>query len=174
MIDACLIRSVEEHDLELLLAWRNDPSIRSFMLTRHEIALEEHRAWFARASGDSSRKMLMIEEFGEPIGYVQFANATPNAISDWGFYAKPDAPKGTGRKLGTTALNHAFHTLNLHKVCGQAIAGNQASIALHQKLGFIKEGFLRDQHRIEGAYHSLVCFGLLKREWNAGETNVGD
>lgn len=149
----------------MILAWRNNRLIRDHMLTRHEITMAEHSAWFERASVDASRRLLIIEEMSEPIGYVQFANVVSGGISDWGFYARPEAPKGVGTKLGTTALEHAFNVLEVHKVCGQALASNQASIALHTRLGFISEGVLRDQHPIGEAYHSLVCFGLLKHEW---------
>jgi RimJ/RimL family protein N-acetyltransferase len=58
--------------------------------------------------------------------------------------------------------------LNLHKVCGQVLAGNEASIRLHLKLGFHQEGILRQQQRIGESYRDLVCFGILRQEWQAG------
>ena len=165
MVDACLIRKVTEQDLPMVLAWRNHAEVRRYMFTQHEISLDEHRNWFAKASRDHSRCLLIVEEDKQAIGYVQFSKVEDGGVADWGFYARPDAPKGTGRKLGVMALNHAFGPLKLHKVCGQAIASNQASIAFHQRLGFVLEGILRDQQRINGAYHSLHCFGLLSTEW---------
>ena len=165
MVDACLIRKVTEQDLPMVLAWRNHAEVRRYMFTQHEISLDEHRNWFAKASRDHSRCLLIVEEDKQAIGYVQFSKVEDGGVADWGFYSRPDAPKGTGRKLGVMALNHAFGPLKLHKVCGQAIASNQASIAFHQRLGFVLEGVLRDQQRINGAYHSLYCFGLLATEW---------
>lgn len=165
MSDACLIRKVTEQDLPVVLAWRNHADVRRYMYTQHEISLDEHLTWFAKASQDPSRSLLIVEEAAQAIGYVQFSNIEAGGIADWGFYARPDAPKGAGRKLGTMALSHAFGPLKLHKVCGNAIASNHASIAFHQRLGFQLEGVLRDQQRIEGAYHSLHCFGLLSAEW---------
>lgn len=165
MVDACLIRKVTEQDLPMVLAWRNHAEVRRYMFTQHEISLDEHRNWFAKASQDLSRCLLIVVEDKQAIGYVQFSNVKEGGVADWGFYARPDAPKGSGRKLGVMALNHAFGPLKLHKVCGQAIASNQASIAFHEHLGFTLEGVLRDQQRINGAYHSLHCFGLLATEW---------
>jgi UDP-4-amino-4,6-dideoxy-N-acetyl-beta-L-altrosamine N-acetyltransferase len=165
MTDACQIRKVTEQDLPMVLAWRNHAKVRRYMFTQHEISLDEHRNWFAKASQDHSRSLLIVEEHKQAIGYVQFVSVENGGVANWGFYARPDAPKGTGRKLGVMALNHAFGQLKLHKVCGQAIASNQASIAFHQRLGFTLEGVLRDQQRIHEAYHSLHCFGLLSTEW---------
>lgn len=154
----------------MVLAWRNHADVRRYMFTQHEISLDEHRNWFAKAKQDPSRCLLMVEESKQAIGYVQFSNVEVGGVADWGFYARPNAPKGAGLKLGTIALNHAFGALKLHKVCGQAIASNQSSIAFHQRLGFQLEGVIRDQRRIEGSYHSLHCFGLLADEWQAKGT----
>lgn len=149
----------------MVLTWRNHPDVRAFMFTQHEIDQEEHYAWFREASLDPTRRLLIVEERDGPLGYVQLNGVAEGGVADWGFYARPQALKGAGRRLGTVALNFAFGALNIHKVCGQAIIGNEASIALHRKLGFVEEGILRDQRRVNGAYHSLVCFGLLKHEW---------
>lgn len=165
MPETCHIRAMELGDLLLVLSWRNHPQIRRYMLTQHEISFEEHKNWFAKASQDASRRLLIVEDDHMPIGYVQFSNVTEGGVADWGFYANPKAPKGIGRKLGTTALDHAFRQLHLHKVCGQALAFNNGSIAFHERLGFTQEGVLRDQCRIDGTYHALICFGLLQHEW---------
>lgn len=152
----------------MVLAWRNHPDVRRFMFTQHEIGLDEHRAWYAVASQDPARRLLIVEDHERPLGYVQFNAVAAGGISDWGFYACPDAPKGSGRRLGNAAIGYAFEKLGLHKICGQAIADNAASIRFHQRIGFTQEGVLRDQRRIDGRYHALVCFGLLRREWQAG------
>lgn len=149
----------------MVLAWRNHPAVRSYMLTQHEISMQEHHKWFERVQNDKTRRQLIVCDGIEPIGFVQFNPVTLGGIADWGFYARPDAPKGSGRKLGETALAHAFKDLSLHKVCGQAIKSNAASIAFHQKLGFTEEGRLREQQRIGDKYHTLCCFGMLAKDW---------
>jgi UDP-4-amino-4,6-dideoxy-N-acetyl-beta-L-altrosamine N-acetyltransferase len=167
MTENLQIRSMAEEDLTIVLAWRNHPEVRRFMFTQHEISLTEHTQWFMRVVQDNTRRLLIVQEQGSPIGYVQFSNVELGGVADWGFYARPDAPKGTGRKLGTLALGHAFGQLELHKVCGQAIDTNKASIRFHERLGFKREAVLRDQKRMNNQYQTLICFGLLANEWQA-------
>lgn len=156
----------------MVLAWRNHPDVRRFMFTQHEISLAEHTQWFMRAAQDITRRLLIVHEQGCPIGYVQFSNVEPGGIADWGFYARPDAGKGTGKKLGKSALDHAFGQLKLHKVCGQSIESNHASIRFHEQMGFRREGVLRDQKCMNNQYQTLIYFGLLVHEWQTSKHGI--
>ena len=149
----------------MVLDWRNHRAVRSHMLNQYEISVEEHRNWFTLVKEDKTRQQLLVMDGADPIGFVQFSSVCQGGIADWGFYARPDAPRGSGTKLGHAALAYAFKDLRIYKVCGQAIESNVASIAFHRKLGFREEGRLREQKRIANQYHTLFCFGLLAREW---------
>lgn len=159
------IRPMVHADLERVLAWRNHPDVRRYMYTQHEITLDEHQRWFERTLTDTRKNLLIFEDTHQPQGFVNFNETGNGGIADWGFYAAPEAPKGSGRRLGRAALNHAFTQLKIHKVCGQALAYNQHSIQFHQSLGFQQEGSLRDQHFDGERYHDVICFGLLCHEW---------
>ena len=159
------IRPMVHADLAQVLVWRNHPDVRRYMFNQHEITLDEHRRWFERTLLDPKKYLLIFEENHRPLGFVSFSEVGNGGIADWGFYAAPDAPKGCGRQLGRAALNHAFAELNLHKVCGQALAYNVRSLQFHQSLGFQQEGILRDQHFDGERYHHVIGFGLLCHEW---------
>ncbi|SFR42239.1 UDP-4-amino-4,6-dideoxy-N-acetyl-beta-L-altrosamine N-acetyltransferase [Marinobacter gudaonensis] len=160
------LRAMTANDLVPVLAWRNHESVRRFMYTQHEISPAEHRRWFKRCEQDSNRHLLIYEEGKQPLGFMNITVAGDSRIADWGFYNAPEAPKGTGGRLGRLALHYSFDTLGLHKLCGQALAYNEGSIRFHEKLGFTREGVLRQQHFDGNRYHDIVCFGLLKHEWD--------
>lgn len=159
------IRPMELADLESVLAWRNHPEVRRYMYRQHDISLDEHRRWYELASKDQQRHLLIYEDGSTPLGFINIHEIMPGGIADWGFYAAPDAPKGTGRALGKAALSYAFVESGMHKLCGQAIAFNKRSIQFHQKLGFTQEGILRQQYFDGQQYHDVLCFGLLANEW---------
>ncbi|WP_256578217.1 UDP-4-amino-4,6-dideoxy-N-acetyl-beta-L-altrosamine N-acetyltransferase [Pseudomonas sp. PIC25] len=159
------VRPMVEADLERVLAWRNHADVRRYMYTQHEIGFDEHRSWFERSVSNPARHLLVFELEGTPTGFIHFNRLSDGGIADWGFYAAPDAPKGSGHLLGGAALDHAFVNLGFHKICGQALAYNERSINFHRRLGFQQEGILRDQHFDGERYHAVVCFGLLKHEW---------
>lgn len=161
------LRPMTNEDLQRVLGWRNHESVRRYMYTQHEIALHEHSQWFERASEDANRHLLIFETDGVPLGFINIHRTASGGIADWGFYAAPDAPRGTGHALGQATLHYAFIKIGMHKLCGQALAYNERSIKFHENLGFQQEGVLREQNFDGQTYHDVVCFGLLAREWQA-------
>lgn len=154
-------------DLTLVLAWRNHPDVRRYMYSQHEITPAEHQHWFERSMPDPRKHLLIFEVDHQPVGFVNFNEIGAGRIADWGFYAAPRAPRGSGQQLVRAALDHAFVQLRLHKVNGQALTYNERSIQLHLSLGFQQEGILRDQHFDGERFHHVVCFGLIQHEWQA-------
>ena len=138
------IRSMIHADLACVLAWRNHPDVRRYMYSQHEITLVEHQQWFERTLTDRKKHLLIFEANHQALGFVNF-NESDNG--------------------GIAALRHAFTQLKLHKVCGQALAYNERSIQFHKTLGFQQEAILGDQHFDGERYHHVICFGLLRRDW---------
>jgi UDP-4-amino-4,6-dideoxy-N-acetyl-beta-L-altrosamine N-acetyltransferase len=161
------LRPMTEADLVPVLQWRNDPGVRDYMYTSHIIGLNEHRNWFFAASKNPAINLLIYEYYGQACGFVNITRTRCSVVADWGFYLSPDAKKGAGRSLGEAALTYAFEVLELHKLSGEALGFNKRSIAFHRALGFIEEGRLRDQYFDGAMYQDVVCFGLLKPEWQA-------
>lgn len=160
------IRKVIEADLPTILSWRNHVSVRQYMLSQHEITLDEHRNWFQQVNKDSARSLLIVEKDNTAIGFVQFSNVKPCGCAEWGFYINPLLiGKGYGSLFGSLVLDYAFSDLNLHKVYGQTLASNTSSIRFHQKMGFVQEGTLRQHCLLDNQYYDLLCFGLLSDEW---------
>ena len=170
MSNAITTRLMTVDDLEMVLRWRNAPKVCKFMFDSAEIEQATHREWFALTSCNATRRLLIVEADEIPLGFVQFDSTDTGAVSHWGFYARPDAERGAGKAIGVSALDYAFDQLELHKVCGLVLDFNEASIRMHRYLGFQQEGFLREQHRAEGLYHSVVQFGLLHKEWRAARS----
>ena len=161
------LQPLHADDLATVRAWRNHPELRRHMFSTHEITEAEHQQWFSRQQADAGRRLWLWRSGGQPLGFVHFSGVAPGGVAEWGFYAAPGAPRGTGSALGRAALERAFATEQLHKVCGQVLAANTASLAFHRRMGFAEEGVLRQQHRSpDGAhYHDVHCFGLLRADW---------
>ncbi|MDP9114079.1 MAG: GNAT family N-acetyltransferase [Acidobacteriota bacterium] len=64
------------------------------------------------------------------------------------------------------ALAHLFDEMNLHRVEIRCAAGNAKSNAIPQRLGFKLEARHRDAELVNGRYHDLLVYAMLKSEWS--------
>lgn len=162
------LRPIADGELESMLAWRNVPSVRANMYTRHEITLEEHMAWWNATRQRADRRYFMYEFDGAGCGIVGFTDIDLSSRNaSWAFYAAPEAPKGTGSRMELLALEYAFGQMQLHKLHCEVLAFNTAVIRLHQKFGFQVEGVLREQHQVDEQFVDIFRLGILDREWAA-------
>jgi UDP-4-amino-4,6-dideoxy-N-acetyl-beta-L-altrosamine N-acetyltransferase len=134
------------------------------MFSQSVIELKQHKLSFERESKkDDSEWLMFIDESNTPRGVVYFTEmnrVSRNAF--WGFYAAPDAPPGTGTKMGREALEYYFHGLGFHKLNAEVLESNERSYYFHLKLGFIVEGFFRDQHMGQNGYEGVTRLALLE------------
>jgi len=74
-----------------------------------------------------------------------------------------------GRGYGTEAtqliLAWAFEILNLHKVWLGVNAAQSNAIRLYEKVGFIREGILRDEVWRNGRYYDAIRMSILECEY---------
>ena len=165
-MDIGILRPIGDEEVELMRSWRNAPSVRQNMYTRHEIAPEEHRQWWARMQASPKHRYFMYEYESEPSGIVGFTDIDEiNANATWAFYSRPNSAKGTGSRMEFLALDYAFGPLALHKLEGEVLAFNKPVIALHQKFGFLVEGVLREHHKVGEKFVDVYRIGILKDEW---------
>ena len=157
-------------DLKTILDWRNNPEIRKRMFNQNKIKLDEHKDWFAEASRNPNKVLLIFEVYSEPMGYINF-NLKNKKECDWGFYIAPGSQKGIGSRMGKLAINYAFKKLKVTKIEAQAISSNQPSIKYHLKLGFKHFKTLKDSYYNDGKYEDIICFELCSNYWKKNLDN---
>ena len=78
-------------------------------------------------------------------------------------------PTYWGRGIMTEALHavlkHGFEEMDLNRIQAIIDSKNTRSMKLVKRLGFKKEGVLRQRSFFNGEFRDDVCFSLLKREW---------
>jgi ribosomal-protein-serine acetyltransferase len=62
-------------------------------------------------------------------------------------------------------VTYAFRELDLNRVEIHCATENEKSSAIPRRLGFTLEGTVRQGQLLDGHYHDLLLFGMLKRDW---------
>jgi ribosomal-protein-serine acetyltransferase len=74
-----------------------------------------------------------------------------------------------GRGVMTRAcramVSHAFAEYGVHRVEIRCAPGNVKSCAIPRRLGFVREGVLREAEWVNDRYLDLVVWGMLAQDW---------
>lgn len=73
--------------------------------------------------------------------------------------------QGIGFEITQAAIDYAFNQLNLHNVQARVLENNMASLRVFEKLGFRKDGILRDFQYRDGKYIHGIHLSILESEW---------
>ena len=58
-----------------------------------------------------------------------------------------------------------FEKVGLNRIDALVYVENKPSIRLLQRLGFTREGLLRDYFYLDGKFYDHIIFSILRREW---------
>lgn len=72
---------------------------------------------------------------------------------------------GYGTQAFFELLKIAFEQLGMNKVCLETFPNNERAKRAYEKLGFKKEGFLRQHYFKEGEFIDSIQMGLLREEF---------
>lgn len=73
--------------------------------------------------------------------------------------------RGLGTRVVALLVDKLFRETELHRVFATVSVENVASLKLLERLGFIREGVLREHYLIQGRRVDEVLYGLLRHEW---------
>lgn len=165
------LKPVAEGDFPFLREHENDPEVRRAMAT------------VGPRTGADFRELLEDDGFHfvvcadtERVGYVALHSVDPydgrGKLSYW------VAPAHWGNNYATESIalvvEYAFAQLRLHKVIADVREFSEASVGVLEKLGFTREGRLRESRYVDGEYHDRYRFGLLQREWPGPSAALGE
>jgi [ribosomal protein S5]-alanine N-acetyltransferase len=82
--------------------------------------------------------------------------------------------RGLMREALGALIDYAFGPLDLTRLEADVDPRNAPSIRIVERLGFVREGLLRERWHVGGETQDSVILGLLRREWEARATRRGD
>ena len=89
-----------------------------------------------------------------------------NRHGDFGYVlSKVFWRQGFGQEVAHELLRIGFEELKLHRIWATCAPGNFASAAFLEKIGLIKEGYLRQNIFHNGRWRDSLLFAILRTEW---------
>ncbi len=167
-----LLRRITDEDLDALFTVFSDPQVMRYWSTPPLVDMNAARELLSEIH-DSARQGTFLKwgiariSDNLLIGTATIYNLDlSNGRAEIG-YALGREHWGHGYMNETlnALLGYAFEELNLRRLEADVDPRNAASIRSLERLGFKKEGFLRERWHIAGEIQDALFFGLIKREW---------
>jgi RimJ/RimL family protein N-acetyltransferase len=171
------LRLVREEDLPSLLEMNADDAVTRFLPYESWRGMEDAREWLGRAvarlaAGEAWQFVIVQRASGRVIGScLLFHFDLPNGRAELGYLlGREHWGAGYMQEAAAALIDFAFGTVGLRRLEAQIDPRNEASARLLERVGFVKEGHLRQRWDSKGEISDSGLYGLLRSEWAASRT----
>jgi len=169
------LRPLRETDAATILQIRGNPVVMRYGSSGPWTRLEQAEQLIARdidnmASGEHLRLGLVPLGQDEIIGSCSlFRFHRDSRRAEIGYDMHPGHwRKGYMNEALRALLGHGFSALKLNRVEADVHPDNIASARTLERLGFQREGLLRERWIVEGQVSDTTLYGLLASDWHSG------
>ena len=169
-----VLRVPELSDAEALFSIFSDPEVMRYWSTQPWQHVQEATARIERdraalLNGSAVRLLLQPVNGGSILGAVTLLGFVASSRrAEVGYLLSRQAwGKGLVHEALCGLLTYGFNKLSLRRVEADVEPRNERSVKVLERLGFVREGFLRERWLIGDAVSDTALYGLLAREWSA-------
>jgi RimJ/RimL family protein N-acetyltransferase len=163
------LRAIERDDLARCHAWMNEPELRATLAQRYPMSLAREADWIERVTrGQDPSEIhfaICLAVGDRHVGNCGFVGIDrDNRIATLGILIGEKECRGKG--FGTDAIRalcrFAFEEMDLRKIRLDVHADNAAGLKAYERVGFRREGLLREEVHRAGRPVDVVRMGLLR------------
>lgn len=162
------LRLMTAEDTDLIVAWRNKDEVRKNFIYQGLFTREGHENWIKNKVQTGQVVQMIICDFAadRPLGsvYIRDIDREHNK-AEYGIFIGEDDARGRG--VGTAAaklmLRYCFEEEKLHRIYLRAFTSNLQAIRSYEKAGFVREGVLKDDVRIDGRYCDIQWMAAVNK-----------
>lgn len=171
------LRWLEERDVDALYAIFSEPEVMRYwsrppMTSRDEAKalLDEIHSLFR----DRTLFQWGISREGLVVGTCTLFNFDPrNRRAEIGYaLGREHWGHGYANEAVSAVIDYAFDELALHRIEADVDPRNAASIRALERLGFVREGYLRERWHVGGEIQDALFYGLLRSDWEKKEAST--
>lgn len=169
------LRPFERQDFRQLIDWVDSPEFllqwggANFDFPLTEEQLEKYLSETEKEESEILAYAVVHQPTGNVIGHISLAKIDKkNRSARVGRVLVGDESvrgQGIGQQMMTEIVKIGFDELKLHRVTLGVYDFNTPAIACYEKVGFTKEGLLREVSRINDEYWNLWEMSMLEQEW---------
>jgi len=167
------LSAISENELETLMKWRNIPSFRKYFREYRELNMSMQKKWFDKINQDNSIHMFSISRLEDNkllgccgLTYIDWKNRNADLSLYIGFKESYIDQKGYAKEASLLLFDYGFNELGLHKIWTEIYEYDERKLDLYKRIGFKKDGILRDNNYHDGNWWDSIMLSVLEQEYN--------
>ena len=166
------LRGIELSDLDFFFNWNMETETQRNLdwiwFPQSSSSVEEWIKTISLKKGENDEYFFVIEDLeGNAVGTISTNSINKiNGSFKYGIaIVDSERSKGYASEAILILLNYFFKELRYHKVNVEVYEFNDSSNNLHKKLGYKKEGQLREVKFTDGKYWDVIIYGMTRNEF---------
>ena len=131
----CLLRPVQESDVQLLFDGRNDELVRKNSFSEDRIIFETHKTWFASVLKNPEVFFYVLEADENPIGQIRLNKSGNSGVISYSI-AEEYRAQGYGKLILQLVENECVQKNFADSLIGYVKKSNVASQIIFKSLGY--------------------------------------
>ena len=173
-LDRVRLRPFTEGDAPFLFGMYSDPQTARYLSYPPFKDIDRAHAMLGRileaqAEGRTVDRVIVRKSDGAPLGSCTlFSWNKQCARAEIGFsLVREHTAQGYMNEALRGFIDYAFGALQMNRLEADIDPRNGASARTLERLGFVKEGFLRERWIVAGEVSDTALYGLLRRDWRS-------
>ena len=162
------IRKFERADIPKKVEWINNPENNQFLHYEIPICVEKTEKWFDSHFGEETRYDAVIEVDGLPVGTIGLLSIDQKNSKAEYYIAMGETDykgKGVAKEASRLILSYGFEKLGLNRIYLFTEMENVVAQKLFERVGFTREGIIRQDIVSHGKYVDRIAYGYLREDW---------
>ena len=162
------IRKFEVGDVPNKVRWINDPKNNVFLHYELPLEIAKTEAWYEQIKDRTDRYDAIIEADNVPVGIIGLLSIDKRnrkaeyyiTLGERGYQGK-----GIATKASKLLLEYGFTELRLNRIYLYTEVENVPAVRLYERLGFRREGEIKNDLFVKGHFIDRYIYGITKAEY---------
>lgn len=163
-----ILRKLEPGDTAALFPTLSDEAQCRYLSRPRFTTMQQLAEWLTDPAW-SGRSWVAVDKADRSIGgrFVASPGRDPDVFEVGYITVAGRQGQGVAAECMAALISHLFRNEHCRRLFAEIDADNAASIALVERLGFVREGRLREHETTHNGLCDMLIYGLLQREWHS-------
>lgn len=163
-----MLRPFTMQDIDAVYKYGSNQNATKYLIWQGVTSKEEAKEEIENFLANKGVYAICLKEANLCIGCINIRIDELNEKASFGYVIdEPYWYQGYTKEALEVIVRHCFEDIGLNRVESSHYKGNPNSGRVMQKVGMFFEGEGKEEVRVKGVFHDVLCYGITKLQWQS-------